>query len=148
MRKYNVLFFIFAICFCTIGQSAQVNEQDDSDTYSINTVKFLIKERNLGLESGFGSKSKHRLGDKISIALMKIFSENDFRDTQKVKLLLPLIQSCFDYPGLIEVPEDKKPKVTLVFLSYLESLATDSLMKREINETINIVKEKTSATKK
>lgn len=148
MKKINVLFFILIICFCPIRQKAQVIEQEEGDTYAINTVKFLIKEKSLGVASSFGSKSKYRLGDKVSIALMKILTDSDYKDTQKIMITLSLIQSCFDHPELIEIPEDKKPKVTLIFLAYLENSAADSTLKQNIRETISVIKVKTAPVKK
>jgi hypothetical protein len=121
--------------------------QEKADYYSIKSVRTLLNEESLGVKTGEGSKIRSRLGDKVSVALLKILSEDDLKNPQKIKMILPLIRSCFLYPNFIVIPEDKSPKVTLFLLGYLETVAVDTALKNEISETMKFVKDKTREVK-
>jgi hypothetical protein len=125
------------------GQNQPISVQEATeDDYSIPTVTYLMKQPT-GLGSGFAEKQVNRLGDRVSIALLKILDETDFRDSQKVKSILPLIRASFLLPRLIKFQEDRNPKVTLFMLQKIESAIEDAKLKSDITELIEFIKEKT-----
>lgn len=87
------------------------------------------------------------LGDRVSIALIKILSEPEMRNPRKIREFLPLIRTAFLAPQIITVPEDKKPAVTLLLLSYLESTVQDGILKKEIVDLTDFIKDKTAGVR-
>jgi hypothetical protein len=144
MKKYVMALCGLALLCCLVIDN---KGRESVDYYSIKTVQSLLNEESLGVTTGEGSKIRHRLGDRVSVALLKILSEGDLKNPQKVKMILPLIRSCFLYPNFIEIPEDKSPKVTLFLLRYFETVAVDTVLKNEISETMKFVKDKTREVK-
>jgi len=126
------------------GQNQSINVQEAAeDGYSIPIVTNLLKSQT-GLSTGFSEKQVNRLGDRVSIALLKILEETDFKDAQKVKSILPLIKASFLFPELIKYREDRNPKVTLFMLQKIESDIEDDKLKSDITELIEFIKEKTA----
>jgi hypothetical protein len=143
-----------AICFTLLllaivgatayGQNPPISVQEATeDDYSIPTVTTLMKQTT-GLGSSFAEKQVNRLGDRVSIALLKILDEADFKDSQKVKSILSLIRASFLHPGLIKYQEDRNPKVTLFVLRKIESDIEDAKLKSDITELIEFIREKTA----
>jgi hypothetical protein len=97
--------------------------------------------------TGFSEKQVNRLGDRVSIALIKILNEQDMRNPQKIREILPLIRTAFLAPQIIAAPEDKKPAVTLLLLNYLETNVQDGLLKKEIVDLADFIKEKTAGVR-
>ena len=100
-----------------------------------------------GLAGTLASVNKHlqRLGDGISIALLKIMEEQNFTDPKTVEASLSLIRLSFSYPQIISLEADKKPKVTLFLLKHLDQNVFDSQTKRDIQETIQYVERQTKS---
>lgn len=120
--------------FLVIGGLLTASEVKEDDPYSITIVKALLKQPP-GFSSGISEKQTSRLGDRISIALLKIHSEKELKDPDRIRKFLPLIEECFQYPNLISIPEDQKPRVTLVLLRVLRMDARDENLKKEILRT-------------
>jgi hypothetical protein len=112
------------------------------------TIAFALSnvccEKALGISTGYGEKQSYRLGDKVAIALPKIYSDRNIAKPKNVRIFLPVIKTAFLHPDLISDPEDRSPTVTLGFLRNLESTAKESALKREISETIAFVLDKTT----
>jgi hypothetical protein len=126
------------------GQNQSISVQEATeDNYSIPIVTNLMKQTT-GLGSGFAEKQVNRLGDRVSIALLKILDETDFKDSQKLKSILPLIRASFLFPELIKYQEDRNPKVTLFMLQKIESDIEDAKLKSDITALIEFIKEKTA----
>ena len=77
--------------------------------------------------------------------MVKILSEEDMKNAQEIRKILPLIRGAFVAPQIITVPEDKKPAVTLLLLNYLEAAVQDGALRKEIVDLIEFVKERTAA---
>lgn len=88
------------------------------ESYSVSEVKELLKQPP-GFSSSFSEKQVSRLGDRLSIALMKIYSEAELKDPQNIKRYLPLMIDAFRFPRLIAA-SDREPRVTLVFFNTLK----------------------------
>ena len=133
---------LLAIAGVTIyGQKQPITVQDQAeDDYSIATVRYLMKQQP-GFSTSFAEKQVARLGDRVSIALLKILDENDFKDSQKVSSILPLIKESFLRPELIAVKEDRNPKVTLFLLRKIESETKDARIKSDITQLMSFIKQ-------
>jgi len=108
---------------------------------SVRTVEDLLQQPS-GFSSGFTEKQSDRLGDRVSIALLKIFNGNELEDPQNIRRFLPIIRSSFLYPNLIPT-QYRKPNVTLPLLARLERRVADVKLKSEISAVAGFVKEQT-----
>jgi hypothetical protein len=117
------------------------DDTSEGDPYSTRVVQFELKMRadRVKFINAATQKQLHRLGDGVSIALIKILGEKDLVDPKKVKSFLPMIQEAFAYPDLIIKEMDKKPTVTIVLLKYLVQNVTDSDAQKEIQETMALI---------
>lgn len=140
MRLSFVIPVLLLFLVNVAGQS--ITEKRD-DAYSVHLVGNLLRYPTQ-LGAGFAEKQVNRLGDRVSIALLKILAEEELSNPQKVRTFLPLIRSAFLYPSLISITEDRKPKVTLFLLRHLENETRDARLKEEISQLIKFVKEKTA----
>src|SRR5713101_7279002 len=98
--------------FLAISVILTTPEAKEDDPYSVTVVKDLLKQPS-GFSSSFSEKQVYRLGDRVSIALLKIHSENELKDPNRIRKFLPLIEEAFRIPNLISIREDQKPRVTL-----------------------------------
>lgn len=130
---------IFCVVFIFSNGVAQVRD----DTYSIHLVKNLLQYP-AQLGAGFSEKQVNRLGDRVSIALLKILDEKSLSNPQQIRKFLPLIRTAFLAPEIIAIAEDKKPAVTLFLLRYLEVNVQDGNLKNEIIQLMGSIKEKTA----
>ena len=136
------IFFTLLLFPSAFGQD-KVKEQVE-DVYSIRLVKESVKSPDLAL--GFSVTEKHinRLGDGVSIALLKIYDQDGLKDPQNIRNYLPIVRAAFAAPRIVRSPEDRKPKVTMFLLTYLEANVTDANLKAQISDAINYVREQTS----
>ena len=140
------------ICFlipCVLGiilssAMTQTAAAQNDETYDIPLIKGLLQHPE-GLGWSLYDKQLDRLGDRVSIALLKALGEEELKNPQKIRTSLLLIRKSFSFPTLISITEDKKPKVTLFLLKHWEGEAKDPELKGEISELINFVKDKTAA---
>jgi hypothetical protein len=120
------------VLFCCLSQvviAAQTTPSNED--YSVSLVRNLMQyPANLG--SGFTEKQLNRLGDRISIGLIKALDEKDFKNPAVIKSIMPLISQAFSYPQLISIPEDRNPKVTLFLLKNIEGNISDTELKQQI----------------
>lgn len=130
----KIYWFLLVPCFLAISVILATPQAKEDDPYSITIVKALLKQPT-GFSSGISEKQISRLGDRVSIALLKIHSEKELKDPDRIRKFLPLIEQCFQYPNLISIPEDQKPRVTLVLLRVLRMDARDAKLKKEILRT-------------
>lgn len=120
--------------YCVIAVACAIptwGSPAEDDPYSMKVVRELLKQPS-GFSSGFSEKQVARMGDRMSIALLKIYRENEVTRPENVRLYLPLIVESFRSRNLISSPEDRKPQVTLVLLGYLEATVTDPTLKKSI----------------
>jgi hypothetical protein len=117
---------------------------EETDPYSINFVQRALNLHEQGIHISIVDKRIPWRGDETSIALLKIFSEEQLSSPQVVATFLPLIQESFSEPQSILVNIDKKPRVTLFLLKYLQRSISDAQTQRNVEETIKFVEEKTT----
>lgn len=122
-----------------IPLNGQLNE---ADAYSINFVQKALSLHSQGIYFSVVEKNIPRRGDQISIALLKIFTDDELSNQQTVRSFLPLIQQSFSQPEAISMDIDKKPRVALFLLNYLQRNISDTQTQRDVEETIKFLQEK------
>jgi len=115
---------------------------DEADPYSINFVHSALSLHSQGIYFSVVEKNIPRRGDQISIALLKIFTDDELSNPRTVRTFLPLIRQSFSQPEAISKGIDKKPRVALFLLDYLQRNISDAQTQRDIQETIKFVQEK------
>ena len=140
MRLYVALSCILVWYSGGFAQSKIVIRNDDDP--SVRAVKTLLQQPS-GFSSGFSEKQENRLGDRVSVALLKIFSQEELRDPQNIRKFLPVIRSSFLNPKLIPAAY-RKPKVTLPLLARLEGQVDDAKLKSDITELMQFIREQTT----
>lgn len=139
--KWKKLFTVVSLFVVPVMGAAA---QTDSG-YSVIEVKELLKQPS-GFSSSFSEKQVNRLGDRISIALMKIYSQDDLKDPRNIKRYLPLITDAFRFPQLVAA-EDREPRITLVLLEFLQGQVRDKTLQAEILKTKKTVVEEATLQK-
>jgi serine/threonine-protein kinase RIO1 len=136
------MFFVM-LSFVVLGLSAVADGQsEDADVYAQGTVKFELAMRTGGKQivHSWTQKRLQVLGDRVSIAVIKILKPADFDDPQVVRDVLPIIRDSFSEPQLISSDVDKEPKVTLVLLGYLHQRMDSHIeAQRDIEEVTRFV---------
>jgi len=122
-----------------IPLNGQLNE---ADPYSIDFVHKALSLHSQGIYFSVVEKNIPRRGDQISIALLKIFTDVELSTPEIVRSFLPLIQQSFSQPEAISMDIDKKPRVALFLLNYLQRNISDTQTQRHIEETIKFLQEK------
>ena len=118
----------------------------EDDAYSITFVRNNLQTA-VAMPGGrisWAVKGFQRLGDGTSIALLKIVDEKDITDTKIVEGILQVIRDSFSYPPIISLGVNKKPKVTMFLLNYLQRSVSDPQTQRDVQETIEYVKHQTA----
>ena len=105
------------------------------DPYSITFVRNNLQTAIAipGGRTSWAFKGFQRLGDGTSIALLKIVDEKDMTDTKTVEGILQVIRDSFSYPPVVSLGVNKKPKVTMFLLNYLQHSVSDTLSQRDIH---------------
>jgi hypothetical protein len=115
------------------------------DPYSISFVQanLRIALKGPGPEIPSVAKNFQKLGDGVSIALIKILDDRQIAEPKTVEIFLPLIRQSFSYPSLISLEVNKTPRVTMLLLTYLERVVSEPNLQRNIEQTAEFVKQKT-----
>jgi hypothetical protein len=139
MRMGLLLCLVFTLVVSSKGQ------QESSDPYSMKVVAGALAMRSGGrtVIISVTQKQLSRLGDGVSIALLKILDQQELIDANRVRDYLPIIRDSFAEPQLISADVDRKPKVTLFLLSYLLRNIADGQVQHEIQQTIDFVEKET-----
>jgi len=116
----------------------QNKKKADPDVVAVQA----LLEQPTGFSSGFSEKESNRLGDRVAIALQKIFNKQELQSPENIQKFLPVIRSAFLYPELIPKAY-KMPKVTIALLSRLERDVNDAQIKRDISDVRQFVVEQT-----
>ena len=134
---YVCCFCLFCWCF------ALAQAQQPEETYDVPFAKRLLAHP--GMSAGFDEKEAGRLGDRLAIAFLKASDPADLGDPAKLRSILFWLRDAFAAPQAIQVPEDRKPKVTLFLLDCLLSRTSDSTLKKEITDARAFIQQKTAA---
>ena len=114
-------------------------EEPDKDTYSVRFMRDAVKNPDFALGVSFTEKRINRMGDGVSIALLKIYDIDELKNPKYIKAYLPLIEAAFVAPRIITIAEDKNPKVTMFLLKVLQRDVMDEGLKVKISDTIKYI---------
>src|SRR5712664_4860779 len=67
----------------------------------VQTVRKLIRAREHRVELSWLQKENQRLGDSVSLALLKIYGQRRISKPRNIQAFLPIIKEAFHYPDLI-----------------------------------------------
>ena len=123
-------------------------QSDATEPDWVNIVRFELKMNSGGrrVVHSWSQKRLVQLGDRVSVALLKILNEQELKNPATVKDFLPIIRRSFASPQFATIETDKKPTVTLPFLEHLREIVEDAQVREEIQQTAVFVKEKTTGT--
>ena len=140
MRIVTVICCVLLLCSSAFAQGKEQGE----DAYSIRLVKESVKNPDLALGVSFTEKHINWLGDRVSIALLKIYDSDGLKDPQNIRNYLRIVRAAFVVPRIVRIAEDKRPKVTMFLLKNLEREIIDTNLKAQISDAIKYIKEQTS----
>jgi hypothetical protein len=101
-----------------------------SDPYSLDFVRSALQYFKNG---GFGFEGKriawgtletpglNQFGDRVSIALLKIYSREELSQPEIASRFLTAIRTAFENRSSVLDPSDREPRVTLFLLDYLQA---------------------------
>lgn len=123
-----------------ISHAVAVFPQDEGD-YSVQKVKSL-----LALPPTFSTsvteKDLNRMGDRISIALLKIYSDQELIRPENLMRYLPMIRAAFQAAKIVP-PDDRQPRVTLLLLDSLLQRVQQQALRKEVLTTKKAVLDST-----
>ena len=142
----KVAFTVLRIIVLVVSTpSASLGQATECDNECIRTVRAILNESYLGFSSGFMETANNRLGDKIGVALLKIYPGKALNKPDNVRTFLPVIDRAFKYPDLIRDP-DRHANMTLTLLGRLQNRIKDHFLHQEITKTLNAVEYYTRTT--
>ncbi len=121
-------------CVFTLPLRAQPVE----DYYGMAPVRAAMSAP--GLSVSFIERQIERMGDRIGIALLKIYSPEELRDEKLAEAYLPLIRMAFSYPKAITRNEDRMPDVTLFILDSLPKADWSPAVKEQAVDLISFLR--------
>src|SRR5271166_5089932 len=120
---------IFAIVslFLLASGSATSEQFETQDPYWLNMVSVELKLNANGQRviSSWSQKRLERLGDRVSVSILKILEPDELKDPEKVQTCLSIIRRAYVQPHFISFEADKDPKVTLFLLEYWKQNIND-----------------------
>jgi len=126
-------------------QPAAVEEKGCEDDYSTPTIVWFMKLRQ-GISIGaLDERDVPRLGDAASIALLKLYSEEELLQPKTLQRALQGIRESFSSTCSTKLPSDKAPRVTVFLLEDLARQTKDYQSKVQILDTLTYVKQQTAA---
>jgi hypothetical protein len=116
------------------GAQANSQTQKLKDPYDLDLVSLLLSAERGTPAANLSENEKYneRLGDRVSVALIKIFDQRQLIDPANVKRYLPIISDSFGGLGIISYEEDLDPKATLFLLHWLEQNLKDAALKKQV----------------
>jgi hypothetical protein len=117
---------------CAVGRSQQSVLPDDP--YNVDAVKLLVQyeQGSAEVKYGFIEKRNGQLGDGVSIALLKAYTDQELLKPELVRAYLPVIKAAFASPGYVAHKVDLEPRVTLFLLHFLDNKLTDPALLKQV----------------
>ena len=122
-----------------------------ADPYSLDFVRSALQYFERG---GFGFEDKrirwgtsdspglNQFGDRVSIALLRIYSREELSQPENANHCLNAIRTAFENQSSVLEPSDKEPRVTLFLLDYLqENEQSDVKLEKRIGYIRGCIKE-------
>jgi len=117
-----LMLLVFGVCMSAFALE---------DAYSLRQVRELLKVPP-GISSSFDEKAGQRLGDRMAIALLKIYSQDQLKEPANARRCITLLEEAFSSPAAISAHEDRRPDVTLILLTFLRTNTVDESLEKEI----------------
>jgi hypothetical protein len=134
------------LLFGLLNFSHGANQIVTQECENTRQLRVIIGERRDGYASGISDKLNSRLGDNVSVGLLKLYSEEDLKKKENIELYLPIVRAAFPAAGTQDQACKCSPKVTMFLLRWLSKETIDSSLNREIEKTINYVQEQSLNT--
>jgi hypothetical protein len=129
----------FTFLFFTTAFAQNKFKEQDEDIYSIRLVKEAVKNPALALSFSATVKQIQWLGDRVAIALLKIYDPAELKDVGNIRNYLLIIREAFMAPRIIRLAEDREPRVTTFLLASLVREVTDENLRADITQTIKYI---------
>ncbi len=91
----------------------------------------------IGISLSWLEKSNYGRGDKIGVAIPRIYKGKKLYNADNIRTFLPVIQDSFAYRSAIDLESDRHPKVAIALLKRLKARIKDHFLNREITNTLN-----------
>jgi len=92
----------------------------------------------IGVSAAHLEKALTRLGDRAAVALLKLYNDEDWSNSQSVKRALGIIEAAMRAPHVIAARFDQSPDVSILLLrTILENAGDDDA--RLIEGTIEVL---------
>jgi len=121
----------------------QLARDEHRDTYELQLVRNALRDPVMALGASFTEKQINRLGDRLAIALIKIYPERELFEPSNVRRYLPLIRAAFVAPRIVSDPADRKPAITVMLLRQLEAQAPNGADRPQIRDALRFVQAQT-----
>ncbi len=133
-KRLLVVFVPMILFSCSFNSYGQ---RPTCDVECMRTVRNLLKASYSGVSLSWLEKSNYRLGDKIGVALPKIYKGKSLYNADNIRTFLPVIKDSFFDRSMIDVESDRYAKVTIALLKRLKVRVKDHFLNREITLTLN-----------
>ena len=105
--------------------------------YAVAVLQAVLAQP-IGVSVGFLEKALTRLGDRAAVALLKLYNDEDWSNSQSVMRALGIIQVAMRAPHVIAARFDQSPDVSILLLrTMLENAGDDDT--RLIEGTIEVL---------
>lgn len=139
---------MFFLTSAIAGSSQQPEEARDNVCQgddSIPTMVWFMKLRQGISIGGLDQRDVPRLGDSVSVSLLKLYTEEELLQPKTLQRALQGIREAFSSPCSIALPSDKVPSVTGFLLTNLERRIEDKTLRGQVLDTLAYVKQQTAA---
>jgi hypothetical protein len=145
-RRYKMRFCMTILVLGTTLFVLLSSAQEERDPYSMSLVRFELQMRSGGTTAihSFSQKQLVRLGDAVSVALIKILDDHEMLDTKNLRVVLPMIRDAFSQPASITIDANRKAQVTLLLLDHIRQGVNDSQTLADVEGTATFVREHTT----
>lgn len=141
--RISLAVWLAAVSFVPL-LNAQIERADDP--YSLDVVTFELKMNSGGrrVVHSWSQKRIARLGDGVSVALLKILGPDELTDPERVTEYVPVIRAAFAHPESISLGANKDPRVTLFLLDSLLQKTLEPATQELLRQTEEFVRQKTA----
>src|SRR5215470_12067759 len=92
--------------------------------YAVAVLQGVLAQP-IGVSAAFNEKALTRLGDRAAVALLKLYNDEDWSNSQSVMRALGIIQVAMRAPHVIAARFDQSPDVSILLLRTILKNADD-----------------------
>lgn len=149
MKKLSVKRLAYAVVILLLMTSpARPQEELSCGRECVKEVKTIIASTaySKGYQSSWIDKANKRLGDKVAVAVVKIYKKRELYEAKNIRQYLPVIRNAFSLPAMVENEVDRRPTNTLKLLDRLKENVGDKELREEISKTADFIERTTANT--